>query len=123
MCQKRGTWELWGDDKVNCTSKTNIKWKVGCVHSGSESMKKEPFLLTRKDINFAVSCGVIVPEGTTEEEWVDEVSNSIESDSLQVIINFSKKQLIKIIAVIWLEIVHPNITLVNLLTGQSAQGW
>lgn len=84
---------------------------------------KKHLLLTRKDINFVVSCSVIATQGTTEEEWVDEVSNSIESDSLQVIIYCSKKQSIKIIAVTCLEIVHPKYNISESVTGQSAQGW
>lgn len=31
-------------------------------------MRKEASLLTRKDINFVVSCDVIATQGTTEEE-------------------------------------------------------
>lgn len=48
--------------------KTNIKCKVACENSGRQSMRKEASLLTRKDINFAVSCDVIATQGTAEEE-------------------------------------------------------
>jgi len=81
--------------------KDNIKWKAGCVNSGRENTRKEASLLTWKDINFLVSYGVIATQGTTKEEWVDEVSNSVEWHS------------IKIIAVIWKSLTQ-NIILLNL---------
>lgn len=52
------------------------------MNSGRQSMRDEASLLTRKDINFTVNCDVIATQRTTEEEWVDKVSNSIKGDSV-----------------------------------------